>query len=222
VPPEKLRKTKAQIKRVLHFQKSISARDVAKIVGKLCSLYHAYGSMVYLLTKHCSMWITDRDNWNEWGVLSDSAVGELKFWERNLGTVIRMPLVPIVHTQTMIVYSDASDSGCGAYVEGDMGFNMFHQWNDVEREASSTWREIKAIVLFLGIHAKQFAGKKLKWYTDNLGITSIIRKGSMKADLNNCALEIFGFCLQNDIQISLDWVPRSQNTQADEMRIQNL
>jgi hypothetical protein len=217
VPPEKLRKTKAQISRVLHFQKSISARDVAKVVGKLCSLYHAFGNMVYLLTKHCSMWISDRENWNEWGELSPSAVGELNFWIRNLGTVIRMPLVPIEHSQTLIVYSDASADGCGAYVEGNAGFNMFHQWNDVEREASSTWREIKAIVLFLGIHSQKFAGKKIKWYTDNLGITSVIRKGSMKADLNNCALEIFGFCLRHDIQISLDWVPRALNTRADDM-----
>ena len=217
VPEDKLDRLRSQINRLLKFQNSCSARDVAKVVGKICSLYHAYGPLVYLMTKSCSMWIADRDSWSEWGFLHDNAVGELKFWITNLDLVINMPLVPIHPVQDLKIYSDASDKGCGAFVEGQDSYNMIHQWTPLESEASSTWREIKAIALFLGIHLEKFKNKHIKWYSDNLGVTSIYKKGSMKQDLNNVALEICALCIRQNIHLTIDWVPRNQNQEADDM-----
>jgi hypothetical protein len=67
----------------------------------------------------------------------------------------------------------------------------------------------------LELHAQKFSGKSIKWYTDNQGVPRIVHKGSMVQALNICALEILQICLTNDIYISLDWVPRELNEEAD-------
>ena len=45
------------------------------------------------------------------------------------------------------------------------------------------------VVLFLQIHAEQFTGKTIQWYTDIQGVPGIIYKGSMVQALNMGALE---------------------------------
>jgi hypothetical protein len=217
VPEDKLDRLRHQLQRVLRYQASCSARDVAKVIGKLCSLYHAYGPIVYMMTKCCSMWVSDRESWSEWGALSENGIGELEFWLKNLDRMIQMPLVPVHPSHDVKIYSDASDTGCGAFVEGKNSFNMIHQWSTTESEASSTWREIKAIAIFLEIHVVKFQHKHLKWYSDNAGVTSIIKKGSMKKDLNNVALDIYALCIQHGIHLLVDWVPRNQNQLADDL-----
>ena len=147
--------------------------------------------------------------------LNRNVIQELEFWNRNLNSAIRMPLVQELTRETFIVYSDASSTGCGAFVLGDKTTEMVHHWTELERQTSSTWREIKAVVLFLELHAIKFNGKAIKWYTDNQGVPRIVHKGSMVQALNICALEILQLCLSNNIQISLDWVPRELNEEAD-------
>jgi hypothetical protein len=118
---------------------------------------------------------------------------------------------------THIIYSDGSAYGCGALIQREAEANMVHHWTENEKLASSTWREAQAVFLFLQIHADRFQGSNLKWYTDNQGAPSVIRKGSMKADLNLCAMQILQICLAYKIQMSIDWVPRLQNEEADEL-----
>ena len=80
VPAENAARLKAKIDRVLHFRCSCSALDVAKVIGKICSLFYAYGPLVYLETNCCSMWVADRDNCAEWGLLCTTYLG----WSTNL------------------------------------------------------------------------------------------------------------------------------------------
>jgi hypothetical protein len=117
--------------------------------------------------------------------------------------------------EVIIVYSDASATGCGALVLNKPVLNMVHHWNLHERSRSYTWREAQAIVIYLNLHKQIFAGKTIKWYTDNQGVTAVIAKGSMKVDLHLCSLEIFETCLKHNITLSVDWVPRTENQQAD-------
>ena len=215
VPADKLARLKASIKRNIHFQNSCSARELAKTVGKICSLYHAYGHIVYMQTKACARWISERENWSNWEVLSEGAVRELKFWGENLHNLINMPLVPVDFSSSLVIYSDASSTGCGALVNGRPDLNMIHPWNLLEITRSSTWREIEAIRIYLAIHKAEFKNLSIKWYTDNKGVTSVLKKGSMCSDLNVCALQIHAICVEYHIDISIDWVPREKNEQAD-------
>jgi hypothetical protein len=217
VPPDKLSRLKKGIYRNLLYQNSCSAREISKTVGKIISLFIAFGNLVYLMTKDCTFWISENTSWSYKTKLPENVLRELRFWYRNLAMVSRKPLDAGLTRATKIVYSDASSTGCGAFVLHEPGLEMVHQWSPLETTTSSTYRELKTVELFLGIHGKKFAGYAIKWYTDNQGVPYIVHKGSMKPDLNLVALEIFQACLRYDIDITVDWVPRELNQDADDL-----
>jgi hypothetical protein len=142
-------------------------------------------------------------------------LNELKFWHDNLNKVVLMPLVKTAARQKKIIYSDASATGCGAFILNQPGAEMVNQWTDNESQTSSTWRELRAVEIFLGIHAFRLKNSVIKWYTDNQAVTHIVQKGSMKTDLQLLALNVYNICLHNNISISVDWVPRDLNEAAD-------
>ena len=215
VPAEKMARLKAAISRNLKYKTFSSARDISRTVGKICSLFHVYGSTVYILKKNCTLWIADRSSWSYKLDLPETVIAELEFWLRNLGRMIRMPLERLHPEYTHVVYSDASAFGCGAYIVGEPDSSMFHAWTELEKASSSTWRETQAVYLFLSIHEDNFRNGKIKWYSDNQGVASVVHKGSMCRDLNLCATSILQVCLQNNIQLSINWVPRDENIEAD-------
>ena len=53
------------------------------------------------------------------------------------------------------------------------------------------------------------------WYSDNQGVISVVEGGSMKPDLQDLAVEIYEFSIQNHISLRMEWLPRSQNIEAD-------
>jgi hypothetical protein len=193
VPAEKMERIRIGISKNLYYKQHCGPRELAKTVGRLTSLYHALGSVVFVLTKDCSHWIASRENWNHCLPLSDGAIQELEFWQRNLSVVIRRPLAPDLYRDTLIVYSDASATGCGAFVLGDLNTAMVHYWSRDEQKASSTWRELQAVVLFIEIHHEQFSGRALMRYTDNQGVPRVVFKGSMVPQLNLGAFFFFFF-----------------------------
>ena len=136
------------------------------------------------MTKYSSLWVAERDSWNSKAQLTSNVINELYFWARNLDIAINMPLVEIQSPKRFLIYSDASDTGCGAFTLDRSDLDMVHFWNNAEKQLSSTWRELKAIELFLKLHGDKFKSANIKWYTDNQGVPVIIHKGSMKNDLH--------------------------------------
>ena len=66
---------------------------------------------------------------------------------------------------------------------------------------SSTWRELKAVVLTLKGFSDHFQNKFVKLFTDNQNVARIYEVGSMKKDLHELALEIFYFCIKKSIYL---------------------
>ena len=62
---------------------------------------------------------------------------------------------------------------------------------------------------------KQLSGLTVKWFTDNQNVPRIISSGSSKEHLQSEALSIFNICCSHGISIEMEWIPRSQNDQAD-------
>jgi hypothetical protein len=50
-------------------------------------------------------------------------------------------------------------------------------WNSVEKDQSSTWREMKSIELALSSFKDQFQGKTIKWFTNNQNCVKIVKSG---------------------------------------------
>ena len=71
---------------------------------------------------------------------------------------------------------------------------------------------VKFVLLSL---VNQLSGLTVKWFTDNQNVPRIISSGSSKELLQSEALSIFNICCSHGISIEMEWIPRSQNEQAD-------
>jgi len=58
-------------------------------------------------------------------------------------------------------------------------------------------------------------GSYVKWFSDSQTACKIIQVGSMKKELHVMAIRIFQVCTNNDIQLEIQWIPRSELEKAD-------
>jgi hypothetical protein len=217
IPADKLYRLKTAIFRAMLSRNKCSARCLSKVVGKVTSMYHAFGSLVYIMTKSCQSWISEMSSWSNRADLTEACLIELRFWHSHVDSVRRMPLERPLTRFSRLIFSDASASACGAFIKFHKGSEMIHHWKPEEKLRSSTWRELRAVDLFLAIHAKELSGLSVKWYTDNQAVPRILYKGSMVGNLQELALSVFTNCISYNVDLSVDWVPRTQNEAADEL-----
>jgi hypothetical protein len=217
VPQDKIDRLKCAIFGNLVNRHRCSARLLASTLGKITCLFHALGQVVYLMTKNAQIWIAQNDSWGNKSALPESVLVELRFWHANIDAVQRMPLEKPLSCFTKIIFSDASATGCGAFVKNCGGTSLIHYWTPHEKLQSSTWRELKTVEVYMRAKISELAGLAIKWYTDNQGVPRVIFKGSMVQNLQELALEIFEMCIKNSITLSIDWIPRDENEMADEL-----
>jgi ribonuclease HI len=113
-----------------------------------------------------------------------------------------------------IICSDASSTGCGAILASSKE-NCFRAFSAAERNESSTSRELKAVLFALESFKIHISHKQVMILTDNQACTKIIACGSMKPHLQQIALRIFAFSIQNKTNLDARWIPREVNTEAD-------
>ena len=121
---------------------------------------------------------------------------------------------PVKRKPTKIVFSNASNSACGSYVEFED--KIFYQnWSDFESSQSSTFCELLAISLSLKAFIDSLGAQTVVWYSDNQNVTRIMNIGSKVAVLQKVALDIHRHCLISGITINMQWIPRDLNVITD-------
>ncbi|VDI71134.1 Hypothetical predicted protein [Mytilus galloprovincialis] len=120
-------------------------------------------------------------------------------------------------TLNVIIQSDASGIGFGGYAVSISDTEVMGSWNSVESLKSSTWRELEAVYRVLLSLLVTLQGETIKWYTDNQNIVYIIKQGSKKGDLQLIAFKIANVCKLNNIVLLPQWVPREENSKADQI-----
>ena len=113
-----------------------TARELARVTGKVISLSPVVGNLTRLMTRHCYMSIETRSCWDKKLILvyPSEIFRELYFWRDKS-----------YRPSSVVMYSAESNVACGAYsveIESKVFRKMF---NDFESIQSSTWREMKAI-----------------------------------------------------------------------------
>ena len=63
----------------------------------------------------------------------------------------------------------------------------------------------------------QLAGQVLQWHCDNAAAVHILDYGSSKPPLQLLAVHIVEICLRNRIRLFPVWIPRDENSVADEL-----
>ena len=133
-------------------------------------------------------------------VLTKEACSELVFWSQNVDSLnCRCPWLPLCQPAEL-VYSNASDYACGSFIHSE-GTIFQQNWSPVERNNSSTWRELKAVELALITFAPSLLGKQVAWFTDNTNAVSIVHSRSIG----------YGASLE------MKWIPRDLNSFADHL-----
>ena len=103
--------------------------------------------------------INTAPTWNSYVRLSSEALAELIFWKSNVASLNGIPIWPVRHKPSKIVYSDVSGSACGSFIEFEG--KMFHQnWSDFEKAQSSTFRELLAVSLSMKAFAESLKAQK--------------------------------------------------------------
>ena len=198
----------------LQGQQSVSAKQIACVIGKIISMSIALGSVSRLMTRDLYALLNSRHSWFEKLTINPAAKQELTFWykgieEFNGQNIKRSP------SAVRVVYSDASGTGFGGYMV-EHGPQIAHgQWTTWEAEQSSTWRELKAVSTVLESFASQLANEHIRWFTDNQNVVNIILHGSKKPILQTEALKVFHLSLVHNLVIEPEWIPREENLVAD-------
>ena len=213
VPPHKIQKLRDSISR-LNPHGRVPVRMIASITGQIISMSLAMGPITRLHTRALYAFTNQRWSWYDKLPLPIDTVAELEFWKNSLTHFNGSPIW-FSPGCTRIAYSDASGTGYGGYVV-ELGNEVSSGlWSPEESVLRSTWRELKAVFNVLTALAAKLRGHKVKWFTDNQGVVSIITNGSKKPHLQEGALSIFEVCMQNAIKVEMVWLPRSDNEKAD-------
>lgn len=191
-------------------------RKLASVCGKIISLGNCVGNVARLMTRNIFAVIHTAETWNSSVSLTPECVDELNFWKLNVAHINGVPLWPIKRKPSKIVYSDASNSACGSFI--DLEGKIFHQnWSDFERSQSSTFRELLAVFLSLQAFIDSLRAQTVVWYTDNQNVVRIVNIGSKVPALQRIALDIHRICLRASISVDVQWIPRDHNTFADDI-----
>jgi hypothetical protein len=153
--------------------------------------------------------------------LRETALADVNFWAYRLGKQILNGL-PINDggsevLVTVQIHSDASDVGYGAHrgteesqVSGELPVEVLGQ--------SSTAREITGVMLAANQMIGELRGRRVRICMDSYpAIRNFINGGGSKQDLNALVKEWWVWCRMNRITPLYKWIPREENTLADDL-----
>ena len=191
-------------------------RKLASVCGKIISLGPCVDNVSRLMSRNLFAVINTAQTWNSYARLSSEALAELVFWKSNAASLNGIPIWPVRHKPSKIVYSDASGSACGSFIEFEG--KMFHQnWSDFEKAQSSTFRELLAVSLSVKAFVESLRAQTVTWFTDNQNVVRIVNSGSKTPALRELAMDIHRSCLLSAINIDMQWIPRDLNSAADDI-----
>jgi hypothetical protein len=228
VPTEKLSNLRSMIESALK-PRRCKVRHIASIVGHVMSMSYSYGKLSLLMTRQLAIWQAAQQAYarslERHAALSPNARTELNFWlTASKAFNGRKPLWPPTHIHTL-VHSDAagrsplSFGGWGGWARLNGAYaHAAGRWPFETRACSSTFLETKAVLHVLQSLnvAGALKGQRILVRTDNMNVFYILNKaGSMVPAVQDLCLELFWYCMEHDIDVLADWIPRDANVLAD-------
>ena len=222
ISEEKLTRAEREIKFLIENKHTmLAAKQVAKVIGMLGSFALAMGAIVRFRTRSLLTTLareTDKYGWNARIRLGQLELDELEFWDQSLRglngfRMRREDKVLVVQSREM--YSDASDfQMAGAEFRGTRrksGSEYQAYFNEGERGASSTFRELRAIEEGLRVRGHELKGSLVRWGCDNWSAGVIVKVGSMKPDCHQVALRIADLAKKFEIELEPFWLSREES-----------
>ena len=136
---EKLISTLNRVLKTTH----VSARVLVSVVGQIISTGPVTGNLARIMSRHCQMSIASAAEWDTPFEIDQYCLHELKFWHTNVTAINSRSFTESLATNQTL-YSDASATACGAFIEGKT-HAAHRMFSSSEKEMSSTYRELLAI-----------------------------------------------------------------------------
>ena len=151
-----------------------------------------------------------------WIDLFAEAAYEIKFWSECLDQYNGQPIWQMNPQIKIISYSDASGAAWGGYLVHINNSVAKGNFSETAIGCSSTWRELKETLnVLMHSYINCLKGNTVKHRTDNQNVARALSAGSRKADLYAVVIDSYKLCIENNIHLFPEWVPRSLNQMAD-------
>ena len=223
VPEDKLERALDRLKVLLEARvrpsTKITNRQLAKVVGLLCSFYRAYPGFARLMLRSCYATIelsSEQGGWDRPITLSTEARTELAWWRENLKILNGGPMKQEVQELETNLYGDASGIGLYLYQEKPRRTLLSQPLKEEDQHKSSTHRELMVFRnYYWSEEAWALEGKTVTHHTDNRGTYYIVKFGSSKPELQELALQTFLACKEKNIKLKVEWKRRSELEMVD-------
>jgi len=226
-----------ELARQLYDDGTVQARAVAKVTGHAAAAALIVERKGRLHTRFLNDAIRDAAaarRWSDRVPLGPGAVAELEHWLAVLPQLAPTPIRrPVRPSPTVILSSDASDFAWGGKVlwaqpgvfpDNDRLPTSRGVFDTADRDRSSTWRELYASSKVL--HAAVTAGcegQVVEHRVDSQSAMFVVRNAGSQnrgddgdLDLHPFVLDIDGTAAAAALDYEMLWVPREENTAADE------
>ena len=216
--PERALKLKDACEHLLATAFPASIRDVAQVLGLMTSsfpgvmyspLHHTFLEMdkTQALKLH-------KGNFDKNMNLSQEAIIDLKWWVTALPTAYNL----INHGEPQVtITTDASLIGWGCCIDTvTSGGN----WSPEDAQHDINYLEMLAVSLALKSFSSVVQGKHVKLLVDNTtAVTTINQMGPCHSRVNNqLSHQIWLWCIDHSVWLSLAHIPGKQNTEADRVK----
>ena len=215
-PPEE--KNVSLCQRIMLFQHSqfVTARQFSQLLGFLNLLMeviplgrlHIRPPQCYLL-QH---WLPASQDWEANVPLLPSPLPHLQWWINRENVMKGLSLsVPV---PTLTLYTDDSNLGCGAYLEGSWAFGL---WSPVLQKEHINLLETKAVHLAFSHFRTTLHLKSMVLATNNTTVVAYLtNQGGIHCfNLHSLCREILLLCSELQIQLVVKHIPGHLNVLAD-------
>lgn len=211
VPQDRWDAFQAVCREVLR-SKRVPARRLASLTGHAVSMSLALGTLPRLFTRACFGLLATKASWNSHLTVSEGVRTEVLFWANTTRVQYTAQIWKSAEVFQFTVATDASSNGWA----GVMGTHVARgDFTPQEQATGSGQRELLAIHDTLLSFGHFIKGKRVALRTDSANAEAIIDHGSSKPHLQELALKVFWLAKSLHIDLSVTWVPREQNVEAD-------
>ena len=218
IPPERFIKLENLITDIYDSLFGVTARKLARLAGIIISLSPAIGNISRLMTRQIYRAINQCSNWDKHFSIAEEVdlLQEIKFWQHNVRNLDgSRHFNENCRTVAVKIHSDASGYAIAGILDFKTPQICHRMLTEIEKESSSTFRELLAIQHAVEVFAPSLKHQDVLVCSDFSSAVSIIEKGSTKHQLQNIALRVFSLCIDNQIRLKIQWLPRGQNMTAD-------
>ena len=216
LPEEKVTKIKVACQSLLDCE-SVTLTSLAEIIGLMIAYSNAsdfgplhYRSLERVKNEGLKM---HRGKFEGTVSLDDGCYKDLQWWIENAAVCTK----EISHgNPSLVIHTDAALDGWGAH-DLSIDDTTGGPWSEAEYHMTMNAKELKAIWLGLQTYCKNVSKTHVLVRSDNVTAVSYVKHmgGTVSPICNNLALELWDWCLERDIWLSVAHIPGIDNVEAD-------